>query len=65
MLSIESRFFASEMREAARRCFVQVGLPFDPYGQLATTGDYRCAALEARIGPRMLTARCASISATG
>ena len=32
MLSIESRFFSPEMREAAGRCFVQVGLPFGPYG---------------------------------
>ena len=36
MLSIESRFFSPEMREAAGRCFVQVGLPFGPYGTLAT-----------------------------
>jgi ketopantoate hydroxymethyltransferase len=28
MLSIEGRFFTPEMREAAGRCFVQVGLPF-------------------------------------
>ena len=40
MLSIESRFFTPEMREAAGRCFVQVGLPFGPYGNLATAEDY-------------------------
>ncbi len=44
MLSIESRFFSPEMREAAGRCFVQVGLPFGPYGQLATAEDYLRAA---------------------
>ncbi|MBU9697258.1 3-methyl-2-oxobutanoate hydroxymethyltransferase [Rhodobacteraceae bacterium HSP-20] len=44
MLSIESRFFGPEMREAAGRCFVQVGLPFGPYGQLATAEDYLRAA---------------------
>ena len=30
MLSIEGRFFSAEMREAAGRCFVQVGLPYGP-----------------------------------
>jgi 3-methyl-2-oxobutanoate hydroxymethyltransferase len=40
MLSIEGRFFSPEMREAAGRCFVQVGLPYGPYGQLATAEDY-------------------------
>lgn len=40
MLSIESRFFTPEMRAAAGRCFVQVGLPFGPYGGLATAEDY-------------------------
>ncbi len=40
MLSIESRFFTPEMREAAGKCFVQVGLPFGPYGGLATAEDY-------------------------
>ena len=40
MLSIESRFFSPEMREAAGKCFVQVGLPFGPYGTLATAEDY-------------------------
>ena len=44
MLSIESRFFTPEMREAAGRCFVQVGLPFGPYGTLATAEDYLRAA---------------------
>jgi 3-methyl-2-oxobutanoate hydroxymethyltransferase len=44
MLSIESRFFTPEMREAAGRCFVQVGLPFGPYGGLATAEDYLRAA---------------------
>jgi 3-methyl-2-oxobutanoate hydroxymethyltransferase len=46
MLSIESRFFSPEMREAAGRCFVQVGLPFGPYGQLATAEDYLRAAFK-------------------
>jgi 3-methyl-2-oxobutanoate hydroxymethyltransferase len=40
MLSIESRVFTPEMREAAGKCFVQVGLPFGPYGGLATAEDY-------------------------
>ena len=49
MLSIESRFFTPEMRAAAGRCFVQVGLPFGGSGQfqgrpLATTDDYLRAA---------------------
>lgn len=44
MLSIESRFFTPEMREAAGRSFVQVGLPFGPYGGLATAEDYLRAA---------------------
>jgi len=46
MLSIESRFFSPEMREAAGRCFVQVGLPFGPYGNLATAEDYLRAAFK-------------------
>ncbi|HCZ00230.1 MAG: 3-methyl-2-oxobutanoate hydroxymethyltransferase [Rhodobacterales bacterium RIFCSPHIGHO2_02_FULL_62_130] len=46
MLSIESRFFTPEMREAAGRCFVQVGLPFGPYGSLATAEDYLRAAFK-------------------
>ncbi len=44
MLSIESRFFSPEMREAAGKCFVQVGLPFGPYGKLVTAEDYLRAA---------------------
>ena len=40
MLSIEGRFFSPEMREAAGNCFVQVGLPFGPFGGLATAEDY-------------------------
>ena len=44
MLSIEGRFFSEEMRAAAGNCFVQVGLPFGPYGQLATAEDYLRAA---------------------
>jgi 3-methyl-2-oxobutanoate hydroxymethyltransferase len=40
MLSIEGRFFSPEMREAAGRCFVQVGLPYGPSGKLATAEDY-------------------------
>ncbi|GLS87418.1 3-methyl-2-oxobutanoate hydroxymethyltransferase [Cypionkella aquatica] len=44
MLSIESRFFTTEMREAAGSCFVQVGLPFGPYGNLVTAEDYLRAA---------------------
>jgi 3-methyl-2-oxobutanoate hydroxymethyltransferase len=46
MLSIESRFFSPEMRAAAGRCFVQVGLPFGPYGGLATAEDYLRAAFK-------------------
>jgi 3-methyl-2-oxobutanoate hydroxymethyltransferase len=49
MLSIESRYFSPEMREAAGRCFVQVGLPFGATGtvhgqHLATAEDYLRAA---------------------
>jgi 3-methyl-2-oxobutanoate hydroxymethyltransferase len=49
MLSIESRFFTPEMREAAGDCFVQVGLPYGGSGQfngrpLATAEDYVRAA---------------------
>jgi 3-methyl-2-oxobutanoate hydroxymethyltransferase len=40
MLSIEGRFFSPEMREAAGRCFVQVGLPYGPFGNLVTAEDY-------------------------
>ena len=44
MLSIEGRFFTAEMREAAGRCFVQVGLPYGPFGDLLTAEDYLRAA---------------------
>lgn len=49
MLSIEGRFFTPEMREAAGRCFVQVGLPYGGWGSfegrpLATAEDYLRAA---------------------
>lgn len=40
MLSIEGRFFSPQMREAAGNCFVQVGLPYGPFGELATAEDY-------------------------
>jgi 3-methyl-2-oxobutanoate hydroxymethyltransferase len=46
MLSIESRFFTPAMREAAGTCFVQVGLPFGPYGTLVTVEDYLRAAFK-------------------
>lgn len=44
MLSIEGRFFTAEMRESAGRCFVQVGLPYGPFGDLLTAEDYLRAA---------------------
>lgn len=49
MLSIEGRFFSPEMRAAAGRCFVQVGLPYGGWGTfegrpLATAEDYLRAA---------------------
>lgn len=44
MLSIEARFFSPEMRAAAGRCFVQVGLPFGQYGSHVTAEDYLRAA---------------------
>jgi 3-methyl-2-oxobutanoate hydroxymethyltransferase len=44
MLSIEGRFFSPEMREAAGDCFIQVGLPYGPFGDLVTTEDYLRAA---------------------
>ena len=44
LLSIEGRFFSPEMREAAGNCFVQVGLPYGPFGNLATAADYLRAA---------------------
>jgi 3-methyl-2-oxobutanoate hydroxymethyltransferase len=40
MLSIEAKFFTPEMREAAGRCFVQVGLPYGPFGTLVTAEDH-------------------------
>ena len=46
MLSIEGRFFSPEMREAAGNCFVQVGLPYGPFGDLATAEDYLRAAFK-------------------
>src|SRR4030095_12216728 len=46
MLSIEGRFFSPEMREAAGTCFVQVGLPYGPAGDLATAEDYLRAAFQ-------------------
>jgi len=51
MLSIEGRFFSPEMRDAAGNCFVQVGLPYGPYGGLVTIEDYLRAAFRfARMG---------------
>lgn len=44
MLSIEGRFLSPEMREAAGNCFIQVGLPYGPAGELATADDYLRAA---------------------
>jgi 3-methyl-2-oxobutanoate hydroxymethyltransferase len=44
MLSIEGRFMSPEMREAAGNCFIQVGLPYGPFGNLATAEDYLRAA---------------------
>ena len=44
MLAIEGRFFSPEMREAAGNCFVQVGLPYGPFGNLVTAEDYLRAA---------------------
>ncbi|MCB0168581.1 MAG: 3-methyl-2-oxobutanoate hydroxymethyltransferase [Anaerolineae bacterium] len=44
MLSIEGRFMSPEMREAAGDCFIQVGLPYGPSGNLATVEDYLRAA---------------------
>jgi 3-methyl-2-oxobutanoate hydroxymethyltransferase len=46
MLSIEGRFFSPEMREAAGNCFVQVGLPYGPSGNLVTAEDYLRAAFQ-------------------
>ncbi|MEZ4726248.1 MAG: 3-methyl-2-oxobutanoate hydroxymethyltransferase [Caldilineaceae bacterium] len=51
MLSIEGRFMSPEMREAAGDCFIQVGLPYGPAGELATAADYLRAAFHfARMG---------------
>ena len=51
MLSIEGRFFNPEMRVAAGNCFVQVGLPYGPFGDLVTAEDYLRAAFHfARLG---------------
>ena len=51
MLSIEGRFFTPEMREAAGKCFVQVGLAYGPFGELVTANDYLRAAFHyARMG---------------
>lgn len=49
MLSIESRFFDADMRDAAGDCFVQVGLPYGGTGSfndrpIATAEDYLRAA---------------------
>ncbi len=44
MLSIEAKYFSPEMREAAGDCFVQVGLPYGPFGDLVTADDYLEAA---------------------
>lgn len=44
MLSIEGRFMSPERREAARDCFIQVGLPCGQAGALATAADYLRAA---------------------
>lgn len=44
MLSVEGRFFTAEMRDAAGSCFVQVGLPYGPFGDLLTAEDYLRAA---------------------
>lgn len=50
MLSIEGRFFSPAMREAAGRCFVQVGLPFGGQGNgwkgkpLVSAEDYLASA---------------------
>jgi 3-methyl-2-oxobutanoate hydroxymethyltransferase len=44
VLSVEARYFTPEMRAAAGDCFVQVGLPYGPAGDLATAEDYIRAA---------------------
>ncbi len=44
MLSIEGKFMSHEMREAAGDCFIQVGLPYGPWGDLVNADDYLRAA---------------------
>ena len=46
MLSIEGRFFSAEMREAAGRCFIQVGLPYPRFVNLPTPEDFLRAAFQ-------------------
>ena len=48
MLSIEGRFMSPEMREAAGDCFIQVGLPYGPWGggNLVNSDDYLRAAFQ-------------------
>ncbi|MCA9964679.1 MAG: 3-methyl-2-oxobutanoate hydroxymethyltransferase [Anaerolineales bacterium] len=48
MLSIEGRFMSPEMREAAGDCFIQVGLPYGPWGggKLVNSDDYLRAAFQ-------------------
>lgn len=46
ILSIEGRFFSTAMREAAGRCFVQVGLSYGAAGGLVTADDYLRAAFQ-------------------
>ncbi|MCL4068373.1 3-methyl-2-oxobutanoate hydroxymethyltransferase [Pseudomonas sp. GX19020] len=40
LLSIEGQYFTPGMREAAGDCFVQIGLPYGPAGDLVTAEDY-------------------------
>jgi hypothetical protein len=56
MLSIEGRFFSPEMREAAGRCFVQVGL-CGPFGDLVTAGHRGCVPLRTHQRRRFLAPR--------
>ncbi len=44
MLSIEGKFMSHAMREAAGDCFIQVGLPYGPFGNLINADDYLRAA---------------------
>ncbi len=50
ILSIEARFWSPEMRAAAGNCFVQLGLPYGPFGpagsKLVTAEDYLRSAFE-------------------